>query len=142
MLFEAADQQPEIALERIISGLSALKNEPWNTYRVSGILQSKMFSNSWIILQSSSYFLDLPPMQIRQKRLDRISISNIITNHCSLLDDNFRAEIVFRTLFTQVLDFQLNVATDFAYFKKIPSHMNIVACSWIYNQLFDKTVGC
>ena len=34
MLFEAADQQPEIALERIISGLSALKNGSWKTYRV------------------------------------------------------------------------------------------------------------
>ena len=44
MLFEAADQQPEIALERIISGLSALKNEPWNTYRVLYLLQSKMIS--------------------------------------------------------------------------------------------------
>ena len=39
MLFEAADQQPEIALERIISGLSALKNGSWNIYRVSGLLQ-------------------------------------------------------------------------------------------------------
>jgi hypothetical protein len=41
MLFEAADQQPEIALERIISGLSALKNGSWNTYGVSGLTQMK-----------------------------------------------------------------------------------------------------
>ena len=41
MLFEAADQQPEIALERIISGLSALKNGSWNTYGVSGLTQRK-----------------------------------------------------------------------------------------------------
>ena len=41
MLFEAADQQPEIALERIISGLSAMKNGSWNTYGVSDLTQRK-----------------------------------------------------------------------------------------------------